>query len=388
MPLPRNDNPLPPTTRIAHEMCWAKTTSDGQPGINVRDHGLNVGCVAEALVDLLPDHLRALLPSGVATLAALHDIGKVSPGFQAKCPAWRAKHALDEVAKKQDWDLCESHHGKVTAFALREYFRAKWGDHRWERVAHCIGAHHGSLFGNLFAKPSKDDRLLEHSAPWSRQRHELITELEQLLGRLPAKPRKRSDRALWCLAGFVTVADWIGSNEDFFTGTSEQARTVEAAKKDAKRAIADIGWGTTRLRPELGFADLFGFDTPSGIQAQTVGLAESPSVVLIEASMGTGKTEAALWLAYRLIESGQASGLYFALPTQVTSNRIHLRVRKFLRQAAAEPALLRLAHSHSWLRDNACAMISPASCDDTTPAVARQWFASSNKRALLGLASK
>jgi len=29
---------------------WAKTTRDGQPGISVRDHCLNVGCVAEALV--------------------------------------------------------------------------------------------------------------------------------------------------------------------------------------------------------------------------------------------------------------------------------------------------------------------------------------------------
>jgi len=29
---------------------WAKTTKDGQPGISVRDHCLNVGCVAEALI--------------------------------------------------------------------------------------------------------------------------------------------------------------------------------------------------------------------------------------------------------------------------------------------------------------------------------------------------
>ena len=33
---------------------WAKTTKDGQPGISVRDHCLNAGCVAEALI-LLPN---------------------------------------------------------------------------------------------------------------------------------------------------------------------------------------------------------------------------------------------------------------------------------------------------------------------------------------------
>jgi len=67
---------------IPHENCWAKTTEDGAPGISVRDHCLNVGCVAAALIDALPAHLKQLLPPGVVTLASLHDIGKVSPGFQ------------------------------------------------------------------------------------------------------------------------------------------------------------------------------------------------------------------------------------------------------------------------------------------------------------------
>jgi hypothetical protein len=39
-----------------HEDCWAKTIKRGEheePGISVRDHCLNVGCVAEALLALL-----------------------------------------------------------------------------------------------------------------------------------------------------------------------------------------------------------------------------------------------------------------------------------------------------------------------------------------------
>jgi len=62
---------------------WAKTTSDGEPGISVRDHCRNVGCVAEALITTLPDRVRELLPPGGATFAALHDVGKICPGFQA-----------------------------------------------------------------------------------------------------------------------------------------------------------------------------------------------------------------------------------------------------------------------------------------------------------------
>ena len=69
---------------------WAKTYrgKDEQgreadlPGISVLDHCLNVGCVAEALIKALPLSVRDLLPPGAVALAALHDIGKLSAGFQ------------------------------------------------------------------------------------------------------------------------------------------------------------------------------------------------------------------------------------------------------------------------------------------------------------------
>lgn len=378
MPTPRRKT-LTESSKVAHENCWAKTLRDGGPGISVRDHCLNVGCVAEALLALLPAHLKKLLPPGAATLAALHDVGKVSPGFQQKCPAWLGKCGLAAIAKKVNWALCETDHGKVTAFALRDYFQAKCGDDRWDRVAHCIGAHHGTLFGKLFAKGPKDDPT-EWAAP---ARRTLIEELERVLGDLPKRPAAIPESFLWYLAGLITVADWIGSDERFFSpvaGTTP--RSLGAAQRDAERAVVDIGWGASRVRDGLGFADLFGFERATDLQVRAAGLETPPAVALIEASMGTGKTEAALALAYRLITSGHASGLYFALPTQVTSNRIHLRVRDFLKRATAEPTLLRLAHANSWLRDDASVLITPAGRDDATPALARQWFAS-GKRALL-----
>ena len=45
---------------------------------------LTFGCVAEALLALLPPRLRERIPNGAPALAALHDVGKVSPGFQLK----------------------------------------------------------------------------------------------------------------------------------------------------------------------------------------------------------------------------------------------------------------------------------------------------------------
>ena len=67
-----------------HEQCWAKTKNDRTPGISVRNHCLNVGWVAEALLALLPARLRERIPNCAPALAALHDVGKVSPGFQLK----------------------------------------------------------------------------------------------------------------------------------------------------------------------------------------------------------------------------------------------------------------------------------------------------------------
>src|SRR3954468_22714984 len=92
-----------------HEECWAKTTEDGKPGINVRDHCLNVGCVAEALLAevLLP------APPGATTLAALHDVGKVSPGFQKKCEMWLVLYDLVSQARSSEWVFAESDHAKV-----------------------------------------------------------------------------------------------------------------------------------------------------------------------------------------------------------------------------------------------------------------------------------
>ena len=45
---------------------WAKTTEDGQPGISVRDHCLNVGCVAEALIIGILD--STAVPTGRITI--------------------------------------------------------------------------------------------------------------------------------------------------------------------------------------------------------------------------------------------------------------------------------------------------------------------------------
>jgi len=116
-------------------------------------------------------------------------------------------------------------------------------------------------------------------------------------------------------------------------------------------------------------------------------LVSKPGVYVIEGPMGYGKTEASLAAAYQLVRDGKATGIYFALPTQITSNRIFMRLEPFVGRISREPAEVRLAHSSSWLFESKpTVQLSPAILGDeeakTHVRDGRSWFASA-KRALL-----
>jgi CRISPR-associated endonuclease/helicase Cas3 len=350
-------------------MCWAKTTTDERPGISVCDHCLNVGCIAEALVDLLPPPLQTLLPQGVVTLAALHDIGKVSPGFQAKCPAWVARYNLPP----QFGAGCETDHAKVGQYALQTLL----GDSLrfWAAV---VGAHHGKIKGDRVGPPTETN-----SAHWSEERNLLIGELVAVFGPLPAVPGNTA--AYWFTAGLITVADWIGSDEEKFT--QGWSGSIEARRRLATQAIRTLDWKLPTAKHGLQFGELFPSYSANALQVAAWNNITAPGLYVIEGPMGWGKTEAALAAAYRLIEGGHASGIYFALPTQVTSNRIHLRVRPFLDNAVEGGAEARLMHSASWLVQPP--PLEQLHASDRRDAEAqehvragRSWFASA-KRAIL-----
>ena len=97
---------------------WAKTTKDGRPGISVHDHCLNVGCVAEALIAALPDQLKPLIPgengSAAPILAALHDLGKITPGRQTESGRVARSRAEETGARRCQRGL-ENEGGSVEA---------------------------------------------------------------------------------------------------------------------------------------------------------------------------------------------------------------------------------------------------------------------------------
>jgi CRISPR-associated endonuclease/helicase Cas3 len=117
---------------------------------------------------------------------------------------------------------------------------------------------------------------------------------------------------------------------------------------------------------------------------------DGASLIVVEAPMGEGKTEAAL-LLYETLAARGATGLYFALPTQATSNQILGRVQRFLESAyPGEVHELHLVHGDAGLSERYERLkeraFSVRSVDGPARgeggAVADAWF-SRSKRALL-----
>ncbi|MBW2329903.1 MAG: CRISPR-associated helicase Cas3' [Deltaproteobacteria bacterium] len=377
---------------------WAKTTAEGKPGISVYHHMVNVGCVARSIAETSPEILERfhLQSSTVAGLAALHDLGKISPGFQRKCEAWLEENDLVTVARNACWDTAmETDHGKVSHAAIQAFLVGIGIDRKTAKyVSAVLGAHHGRLSppNDRGFRPQKAISEAYSDIDWDAERManaqliwDRFVEGSMLFSLSDASP------SLWWLAGLTSVADWIGSDERFFPPNTIKEPVNEAAA--AFQALDAIGLRHVHFVRDLSFHDLFHDPrepekiwVPNEMQEKTFATVCGPGVYVVEAPMGMGKTEAALWAAYKLLVSRKATGIYFALPTQATSNRIHLRMNDFLRRIAPEIPASHLIHGNSWLMADDCG-IHPAGTekqgsppDDAQ--TGRDWFASA-KRALI-----
>ncbi len=368
---------------------WAKTTPDGQPGVSVYQHMLCVGRVAQAIANTYPSLLERFQVSTteIGALSALHDIGKISPGFQRKCKAWLEENQLSETDKRWRWDsTMESDHGKVSHAFLQQFLNEqKISRKTGTFVAAILGGHHGRLNRpeERGYRPGRAVVETTSGIDWENERRSFAEDIWKTFGVDSARISfGEQDPALWWLAGLTSVADWIGSDENLFSAERQSMETDSSAV--AEEALATIGFVRPGIRRGMSFEALFGFSA-NEMQTSAMAAVTEPGVYVIEAPMGMGKTEAALGAAYQLMVSGKASGIYFALPTQATSNRIHLRMNSFVQRISLDASAVRLIHGNSWLMDRRMA-ISPSITENSRDAedarAGRNWFASS-KRALI-----
>lgn len=324
---------------IPYQKCPAKTFTDPKgetvQGVSVLEHCQIVGGVAKGLIARLPTSLQqALFPKGTALVAATHDIGKVSPCFVEKirraCTPGRATITPLHNINPQQEKSWGGHAGvsQITAKAINAPMF----------VPEILGMHHG------FSPPVAGKRANdEHfgGPEWLQEREALVAELQR---RLATEWPKISDIfQARIVAGLTSVADWIGSGEHFEDPSVPWQGNV-------CKALDAAGFVPPTYQHGLSFEQIFPFPARTA-QQHFIEQVVAPGVYVLEAPMGIGKTEAALYSAYCLLETGQASGVYFALPTQLTSNKIFERFNAFLDQILAADCSHRslLLHSNAWL---------------------------------------
>ncbi|WP_213378744.1 CRISPR-associated helicase Cas3' [Allochromatium tepidum] len=384
---------------------WAKS---GDPiGHGLLAHMLDVAAVAESILDRESPRTQTwaacvfgLPPQRVGrwlgAIAGLHDFGKAIPGFQFK---WPDGQRADEQAGLpfKSAALNVHRHDLASAALLRYQLQALYSNAGWiGTVASALGAHHGYM-PNLLE--IRDGRPRNEGPEWDRARSEILhaywTALEP--GDGPALDDLPLPAIAW-FAGLTSVADWIGSNTDWFP-LGERADSLTEHYTQA-RALADsaldaIGWPAYRpllageadtetlIRRILGRPESSVMARPLQIAAdRLLDQADGPVLMIVEAPMGEGKTELALLAHLRLQARHGHRGLYLALPTQATGNAMFDRTLAFLRQLAPGVQLdIQLVHGATRLDER----IQRLRGVDASPAesiACSAWF-SQRKRPLL-----
>lgn len=342
-------------------------------------HSLDVAAVGKVMLKRRPDMVAQFADrfgmtadqteSLLVFLLALHDVGKISSPFQQQVPEYWPAAALGALIPKP-----RLRHDAIGRFRLLELatddgLRAFAGLRPSGRrlLVDAVVGHHGRPPPDLDALQGIDPRC----APYVR----LFLKLMERLFAPPAPAGlSRTDAAAvsWRLAGLTVLCDWIGSNETWFPyeppDHDPKAYFETLALPRAAGALTAAGVLPARVSAASSYATLIGTGhTPSPVQnwSERVSLPAGPVLILIEDMTGSGKTEAALLLAKRLMDRRSAQGIFLALPTMATANGMYARVAASYRRlfAAGETPSLVLAHSARWLHREFAASIGPFRTD-------------------------
>lgn len=342
---------------------------------------------------------------------SLHDLGKFSEAFQSQRPEVFSRFHGRQPSPDRPYTIRHDSLGQWIWERLlfdraqaEQWFgdvprtRRNAGLDAWARA---VTGHHGQ-------PPASGGSYVTHfSSADEKTVVNFVGAMRQLL--LPAraaelptrfKPidfEKISQRLSWWFAGVAVLADWLGSNTRYFP-YCDQAMPLEQywqyALEKAEQALADAGILPVHVQERGSLQMFFPYiQTPSPLQAwaSTADINPGPQIYLLEDVTGAGKTEAAITLAYRLMEAGEADGFFVGLPTMATANAMYERLAGVYRKLFGGDPSLMLAHGSNRLVDDFARSVLPADVaehdsaqqDETATARCTAWLADHNKRALL-----
>ena len=319
----------------AYKLLWAKS----KPRHPLWKHMLDASAISLALS-------RPAISFGwkaevTALLVGLHDIGKADARFQHQIPDFS-----DELVKAgypvfEEDARCR--HERISARFIKELIKEGLKSFAADAVSRAMVAHHGYWY-----ETARDVR-----PEYAEAQNQLCRMLQQVLDlkALPSDGPPDLSAFGMRLAGQVVLCDWIASNEEFF-GDRRLQDVNDPEGYFAKAKGVAVQWvrklGLERSDRVGKAACVVASARP--IQQTLRDKDIPPGLVIIEAPMGEGKTEAAWILAERWRDKGYY-GMYMALPTMATSDSLHDRYRDdyLKRLGCGEDA--KLVHGMAWLRD-------------------------------------
>ncbi|MYA24475.1 MAG: CRISPR-associated helicase Cas3' [Gemmatimonadetes bacterium] len=276
-----------------------------------------------------------------AFLAGIHDLGKFSCSFQAKVPELWPEQILGpkrEIADRGHW--------RNTAILLRaepisQEFASLFPSIPYDisPIIAAIAGHHGRPpegQDEVNADPNKARRDQQLGEECVDAAHTAFCTLLNLIEPLPLSSLEKQKQAAqwsWRLSGLVTLADWVGSDSDYFSFESIDTK-IDAywdwALTQAEKSLAGKGLlaQSPESRPSYASFAPRAAARPRPMQklAEEAPLKDGAQLFILEDTTGAGKTEAAIMLAARMMEAGKGEGLYFALPTMATANAMYERL--------------------------------------------------------------
>lgn len=321
---------LPETEWIAKtRTVYHDGEAEREKGCTLYTHLWTTCMILRILKEIWRNFPRGKLISPEAErLAADHDIGKATPFFLSKI--YRSINILfpwNNIVT----DIPGGHAECSQRILL----------HTGAAFAKLAGAHHGSTPQDLRLQSGSMEHILGNKE-WENSRCNFLKKLHEdlNLGDVGNIPKDREAITL----GAVILADWLSSSMDL------PADTLLPDQKSIRKVIENAGLLPVSWKTKLPFHEIFGF-SPNPLQKACAGIAHPGSIIVIEAGMGSGKTEAALYLAHQLLAAKKANGLYFAMPTRLTSEKIYDRLNTFLSHTipAAENRNALFIHGEAWL---------------------------------------
>ncbi len=393
------------------QALWAKSDRDNQAGSwhPVIGHLLDVAACAEVILEREPPktlelyaHDLGLEPAAakawICALVGLHDLGKASPAFQQKWPEGKERIWNKGLTWKTDPTPTpkDISHSVISEEVLPALLEGKgWTPRAAQNVAAAVGQHHGfrATRQDLDAVVTKE----KGKGVWDDVRGWLFDEVLRVLevGKAP-QISMYGGAAFERLAGLTSFADWIGSSFDFHPVGDDLTAYYQKAKKWAAEKLDSVGWFKREtLMPESQPIEaVFAYLGKPGqsfkarplqatLEYLLEGFSNSPALFLVEAPMGEGKTEAALYAHLRLQALNEHRGLYIALPTQATGNLMFERAKEFLGRFGRRLDLQLLHGASQLVEAYQKILVQPNTSDHSDEGVEAQVWFSHRKRGLL-----